>query len=699
MKKNFNLKNIFKEGTFLIPLFFLGLSFGTDFFKFFLISLFLPIFVFYVFKKQGLHLKKIKLYTHERLISLFLLLLFFSSLLSDNIFSSFFGDFQNHLSSFFVIFFSFLFLVVFSRSGIINHEKSIKITLYSAYFLLVYKIISSFFPVIEYFYFNTEELLIIFSVVILFFTPLFYSEHLSSSDKKYLKIFLAIVFFLISLVLYKPLFILFLVAFSFQFYIFHKDQKKKVLSKKNILLVSLIFLFALFLSFGSENSFNIKDRNLDLRSSAKISGSSIKSDFLFGAGLGSYSEYFSLHRPADLNYSSDWQKRYKKSFSFFFDLIPETGTLATVSFLVFSVYILYILFSLVKKTHKDDYLLSSLMGASLFLILLPFISTFSYITLFVYCSFLAFFFSYLYRGEYLLLKPQVLNVKANFLQFVFFTLVFAWLFLFAYNVKYLIADSYSSNPDKDSLLKAVKYNDHFEEYYLSLSKIYLNNAKLELQKSNKDYSLIAQNIDNSKKMAEKALEINSKSVIPFESFGIIYRDFSNYANDGEELAIGALSSALALEPSNPVLATEIAKLYLALSQNDEALKYFNKALSLKSDYHEASLGVAQVMIRNNNNVEAIDLLESLLGKTGNNSQIYFEQGRALFNIGKNEQAIERFEKSILFDPQNSNSLYSLAIALEKKGDKLTALKYYKKVLDLNPTNIELIKKVKDLEQK
>ena len=235
-----------------------------------------------------------------------------------------------------------------------------------------------------------------------------------------------------------------------------------------------------------------------------------------------------------------------------------------------------------------------------------------------------------------------------------------------------------------------------EEYHIALSKIYLEKAKSELKKANKDYGYIAINIDEAKKWAEKAISINPYSVVPYETLGIIYRDIANYSSNGEVFAIAPLEKAFSLEPSNPVLATEIGKLYLLQKNNDESLKYFNKAYSLKNDYVDASLGLAKVMIENNNNREAIELLDRIKAEDFNNSKIYFELGRAYFNMKNNSSAIENFQRALLFEPNNSNALYSLAVVYERMGDSESAYLYYKKTQDLNPGNIELMKKLQEI---
>jgi len=48
-------------------------------------------------------------------------------------------------------------------------------------------------------------------------------------------------------------------------------------------------------------------------------------------------------------------------------------------------------------------------------------------------------------------------------------------------------------------------------------------------------------------------------------------------------------------------------------------------------------------------------------------------------------------------PNHANALYCLALSYENLHDKKSALYYFKKVLALNPGNMEIIKKMGEME--
>jgi tetratricopeptide (TPR) repeat protein len=53
---------------------------------------------------------------------------------------------------------------------------------------------------------------------------------------------------------------------------------------------------------------------------------------------------------------------------------------------------------------------------------------------------------------------------------------------------------------------------------------------------------------------------------------------------------------------------------------------------------------------------------------------------------------------IAVSPLNANALYSLGLSLEWQGKSGEALAYYKKVLNLNPDNAEIKKKIFEFEK-
>jgi len=262
--------------------------------------------------------------------------------------------------------------------------------------------------------------------------------------------------------------------------------------------------------------------------------------------------------------------------------------------------------------------------------------------------------------------------------FIFFIFYFAIRFYLA-DHNYLKAVRTGNLAEQVSLLeRAVKLNPIFSQYRVDLARANLSRALLEIQKpaEQQDQNLILNSVSraiNYLKGAKLedgteikgATEISPNWVVGWENLGIVYREIIPLTG-GQSLdwAIRSFERAEKLEPKNPVLETEIAKLYIEKRDLDKAEEKLKFALSLNPWYIESN----------------------------------FQLGRVYFIKGKIEEAISQFENAISLMPNHSNSLYFLGLCYEKKGEKEKALEYFKRVLDLNPGNPDVLRKIQELEK-
>ncbi|OGZ18439.1 MAG: hypothetical protein A2Z68_01865 [Candidatus Nealsonbacteria bacterium RBG_13_38_11] len=154
-------------------------------------------------------------------------------------------------------------------------------------------------------------------------------------------------------------------------------------------------------------------------------------------------------------------------------------------------------------------------------------------------------------------------------------------------------------------------------------------------------------------------------------------------------------NAVNLEPTNPILITELGKLYFLSNDIERAKESFNRAKELKPDYIEASVQLA-LLYETDNPKEAISQMEALAASFPSNVEALFQLGRLYLNNNQTDKAIVQFEKAIQIFPEHSNSLYSLGLAHQRKGDTEKALFYYNKVLELNPGNADVMEKISSL---
>jgi len=186
-------------------------------------------------------------------------------------------------------------------------------------------------------------------------------------------------------------------------------------------------------------------------------------------------------------------------------------------------------------------------------------------------------------------------------------------------------------------------------------------------------------------------------VATWETLGMIYRDIRLVATGAVEWGIKSFEKAITLEPTNPVLHTELGKL-LSINEPEKAKEKFAKAITLKPDYLDAAIQSALIFEREDNLEEAIRKMEDLSLEFPFNTEVLFQLGRLYFNANRIDEAISQLEKVVNFLPNHSNALYSLGIAYKEKGEKQKAISVFEKVLELNPGNQDVVKKLEELKK-
>ncbi len=521
------------------------------------------------------------------------------------------------------------------------------------------------------------------------------------------------------------------------FYYF-KSRAKENTSKEKIGLAVFILVLVIFfpLPFAKVSLVDLnfdqilinkelpKTPWLDYGYGLAIASQAIFDKPVLGYGPGTYNYVFSLFRPQNLNQSSLWQTRFSQAPSYILEMIISTGILGILSyFLVIGLffYLAYI-FSKPRTTKvqgkrflikKEDSLRVSLLAAIVSLVFSQFFYQINTSLLFLFWFFLAVL-TIIWRelsvsntkDRLNLLWPEIktdIKTLPCFFKIIIISLLLlfsGWLFLLNYEVKYWLADFIfsSSKGKEENIVKAIKLNPYHYHYQIALAKYYLNNAKdasLEsLEKRNNEIMRI--NVDKSIKWARQSMVTAPQAVVTYETLGMIYRDIRPFALGSEPWVPKVFAQALALEPSNPVLVTELGKAYLANNMLEEAAQSFKRALELKNDYYDARFGLAKVYIRDGREKEAGDILDSL-AQLVKDPEVLYEQGRLYYNQGEIEAAIIKFKAVLHLVPNHANALYSMGLAMEVLDKGEEALEYFKKVLELNPGNEEVIKKIEKLE--
>ncbi|MFA4833422.1 MAG: tetratricopeptide repeat protein [Patescibacteria group bacterium] len=487
------------------------------------------------------------------------------------------------------------------------------------------------------------------------------------------------------------------------------------LNKRRVLFFSLlVILAAIFLIFparlnGEAQFLTGQDLspevNIGFKNTASVTFAALKENIVLGSGPGTFSYIFSLYRPNSLNSTDLWQFRFDHGVSYILEMLGTTGILGILSYLLILSSLFYLFYIFLKRGNggEGNGLVSSLLVALSVLIFFQFSYYTSTSILFLFWLMLALLMvSWRAYPGWLIFKELKLDKGGNsfkILELAVFFLFSAWLILAGFTVRYWLADFYARAGGETNLIKAARLNPYCPDYDIRLTKTYLNEIRNEALKPAdfRDDELIQKSINSSVAWAKEAARVCPNCVASWETLGMVYRDIGSFTQGSEAWAAKAFSQASSLEPSNPVIITELGKAYLDDNKLAEAEQSLKKALELKSNYHEADFALARLYGQQGKTDEALGILDEL-SKIYKDERIYYEQGRLYYNRGETDEALDRFLKVIEINPIHSNALYSIGLALELKGENKLALEYFKKVLELNPNNSEIKKKVEEMEK-
>jgi Tfp pilus assembly protein PilF/biopolymer transport protein ExbD len=493
-----------------------------------------------------------------------------------------------------------------------------------------------------------------------------------------------------------------------------KENVNRLLLPILVIILSAVFLFInttpiqsaiLKVQLPQEQ---VVTQGISWQTAFKGTTENVKSIFL-GSGPGTYHYEFSKFKPIEFNQDRLWQIRFDRPASH----IAEV--LGTMGFLGFLAYFALIGFFLMMGYF---FLQQSKAGIPLFMVFLALL-----VGQFVYYqnTILAFTFWLILALSVVAWQKPVKEKMISFKDFPELSLVFSALLIviglgilgcYFFAGKFYLADfSYQSAAGSErikKLEKTVNLNPYQPQYKIVLSRAYLDKVATETQKpaDQRDQAALSNYVHRAitytkggeinRKEIEGAVQLAPNRVAAWETLGMVYRDIRGIATGALEWGIKSFGEAVALEPANPVLHTELGKLYLIQGDNGKAKEEFNKAKALKSDYVDASIQLALIYEKEGNLEEAIKQMEGLANVYPFTTEVLFQLGRLYFNNNQVQEAISQFETVVSLMPNHSNAHYSLGVAYQKQGQTQKAIEEFERVLELNPNNPDVQEKLEQL---
>ncbi|MBI4457560.1 tetratricopeptide repeat protein [Candidatus Uhrbacteria bacterium] len=595
------------------------------------------------------------------------------------------------------------------------------------------------------------------------------SEHKKALPMKiFLGLTAAVSLFLIALIDFTPIHLALilssglLLAFAF----FHAGKMKgisAVLLPVVALLVSLLLVFFRFpLTVGYP-----AEVMPSMQSSATIATKTLQDRPLFGSGPGTFIFDYSKWHSADVNATQFWNVRFDRSASRFWTVVATTGMVGALAWVLVSLFVLVAAARRLLKNDNEDiwHVLIAVFAAWALLLVSKFLYS-SNMTLEVMSWLSMAMLVAVLRRDFLEINldesPRA-SMIVSFMLILGLVLGFAGGFVQAQRylgeikfAKALRADqggkivdvvaklekSAALNPSNDVTLRNLAQAYLLLAQEESVAPVVIKDEDVKNEAAKKDAALMkkekqvltdAAQLEKKRKVAaltsgavsaaKRAADVNPGNVADWLVLGSIYQSLLGAADQADGWAVAAFEKAAELEPSNPSIQTELAKVFVFQSDvvaqdkesKDEKVKKaaeeksaellakaadaLARAIELKGDYGPAHYNMALVLDRQGKLKDAIRRMEATLTLSPNDVGVGLQLSLLYYRDGRKDPAMRLLESVVKVSPTYSNARWYLAAMYEEKGDLDKAIEQIARVAELNPEADMVKAKLDDLKAK
>lgn len=457
----------------------------------------------------------------------------------------------------------------------------------------------------------------------------------------------------------------------------------------------------------------------------EIAGKVLREKPLLGSGPGTFSYDFSLHRSPALNKTIFWNIRFGSGAAEMPERLATFGILGFLAFLALLGSFLFTGFkSQLRLSERERSfwlpglgLLASFFGLIVGFFLYPGNLSLEFLFWFLPAIFLGF------CQE----KTRTWQLEAKKFQSVIASfsligvLILSFVFLVFLGQRYLSQVSYyqglralSQNRNQQALakiLRAAQLSPSTDAYWRDLSQVAISQLQKEMARQDLTKKELSQRVQTFFNLminaGKKATDVSPHNVANWLARGFAYRQSIGLAQGSFDWALKSYERAQELEPNNPFLFLERARVYLAQAQLMEQLKKsekvndnlekakeeLDKAIALKKDYWPAHFQKAVILDAQGNLKEAIAKLEEIKPFNQQDVGLAFRLGSLYWRAENLEKAREEFERAVQLNPNFANARYFLGLIYDKQGEKKKAIAEFEKIASYSKENKEKVAEI------
>ena len=441
-----------------------------------------------------------------------------------------------------------------------------------------------------------------------------------------------------------------------------------------------------------------------------------KKDAIFGVGPNRFYAAWISYKPAEINLTQFWNVDFNYGVGTIPTMVVDSGLAGLLAWLIFFAALLIAGARLLMFSHKSGDKLGHIMALSSVVGALYFwIFAWLYVTETVPVA-LAFIFSGLVvalsaqsgltntfdlqsvkNGKHQILAVGVMVVVLVASVSCFYLVVVRSVGTISFYRAVRQANVVGNiNKAEDLLAQAIKYNDQADLYYRTLSNVQFVRLAQLLRDPSQDKDKLQEQFKNILQTtianSNKAIQLDPTNYLNHVSLGQIYESLVPLKIQGAyEQALAEYTKAKNLNPGNPSISFNFARLEMTGGNKISARDYLSKSLTQKPNFASALLVLAQIDAQDGRLSDAIKHTEEAAAAYPNDPSAFFQLGFYLYQSGDYTKAVAALNRVVLLSPNNvnANAQYFLGLAYDRLGDKANALKQFEQIAQYNPDNQEV----------
>jgi len=169
----------------------------------------------------------------------------------------------------------------------------------------------------------------------------------------------------------------------------------------------------------------------------------------------------------------------------------------------------------------------------------------------------------------------------------------------------------------DNQRQAVILNPYIERFRSNFSQTNLLIANNLAQKkantiTEQDKQTITQAIQAAISEAKAVVALNPQKAENWQNLALIYLNIINAAQGADSWTISAYQRAILTDPQNPSYRVGLGGVYYSMKKYDDALKFFEQAISLKPDWPNSNYNYAWANFQVKNYPQAVNAMQNTL---------------------------------------------------------------------------------------